>query len=161
MPEAPTADPSTGALAAELGVILRAARGATPLRQQARQLGLVHATLAELEGGHANPTLARVEAVAAGYGLRVALVPIDGDPAALGRLDAELDGQDPLPLDLPAPEAWRAQYPPADPTPRPSLTDAARDLLAIVHGAAASPPAGDVDELAARRRARRSKEAPR
>lgn len=61
-------------LGPQLAGILVAARGAKPRRHLATELGVAPATLAELERGEANPTLAYLERVAAGYGVRLALV---------------------------------------------------------------------------------------
>ena len=66
-----------GKLAADLGDALIAARGETPVRRKAAELGLAFTTLRELEQGLANPTLQRVETVAAQYGLRLALVVVE------------------------------------------------------------------------------------
>lgn len=73
-------------LAAELAEALRRARDGRPLLHVARDAGVSRNALLELELGHrgdgepTNPTLARVERVAAAYGLRLKLVaePING-----------------------------------------------------------------------------------
>ena len=62
-------------LAAQLGAALAAAREASGKTQrgQARDLGIASTTLRELELGHANPTLGRVEALADALDLTVTL----------------------------------------------------------------------------------------
>lgn len=64
-----------GYLAAQLGAALVAVREHAGLSQraQARELGVAGNTLRELELGLANPTLSRIEDLAAGLGLTVEL----------------------------------------------------------------------------------------
>lgn len=75
-------------LSAELAAALRQARDGRPLLHVARDAGVSRNALLELETGHrgdgepTNPTLARVERVAAAYGLRVKLV---AEPIAKSR----------------------------------------------------------------------------
>lgn len=73
-PNGPGAD-----LAADLGRILRTARGDRSLRSVAVELGLSHSTLHALEAGTDNPTLNRAAAIAADYGVAVHLT---ADPKA-------------------------------------------------------------------------------
>lgn len=61
-----------GYLAVQLGEALSAARGDASRRATAQRLDLAGNTLRELELGLANPTLRRVEEVAALYGLEIA-----------------------------------------------------------------------------------------
>lgn len=67
--------PERGYLAHQLGEGIAKARDAAGLSQraQAKALGVAGNTLRELELGLANPTLARVEEVAEGLGLKVVL----------------------------------------------------------------------------------------
>ena len=68
-------------LAPELGSILVAARGDKSRRELAGELGVAPATLAALERGEANPTLAYLEAVAEAYDVRLTLtVEVDRGP---------------------------------------------------------------------------------
>jgi transcriptional regulator with XRE-family HTH domain len=71
----PTATSTRGYLAHQLGQALTAHRERTGLSQraQARALGVAGNTLRELEQGLANPTLGRIEDVAAALGLTVEL----------------------------------------------------------------------------------------
>lgn len=64
-----------GYLARDLGEALTKARedAGESQRGAARKLGVAHNTLRELEQGLANPTLARIEDLAAKLGLRVRL----------------------------------------------------------------------------------------
>lgn len=64
-------------LAADFGSLLRAVRGPGSRRALARGMDVAPATLAELEDGRANPTLARVEEVAEAYGLELRLVAVE------------------------------------------------------------------------------------
>ena len=65
-----------GYLAQQLGTALAGARDRAGLSQraQAKALGIAGNTLRELEQGLANPTLARIESIAAAMGLRIKLV---------------------------------------------------------------------------------------
>lgn len=65
--------PATSRLAAELGAILRRARGTLTLDALAARHGLSKAALRELEAGENNPTLARVERAADIYGIDVTI----------------------------------------------------------------------------------------
>lgn len=65
---------SRGTLAQQVGAELAKARGARSLRDFAREHGLAVATIHELEQGHNNPTLARLERVAALYGVELRIV---------------------------------------------------------------------------------------
>lgn len=71
-----TEQPEHGYLARHLGEALTRVREAAGKSQrgQADELGVAHNTLRELEQGLANPTLARIESIAAALGLRVKLV---------------------------------------------------------------------------------------
>lgn len=68
----PTVEPQ---LARQVGEQLTAARQARGLsrRALAAELGLADTTLLALEHGRANPTLARLEQVATGYGIELAI----------------------------------------------------------------------------------------
>jgi DNA-binding XRE family transcriptional regulator len=63
-----------GRLADQLGRILEDARGSRSLRGMAADVDLSHATLHALENGQDNPTLERVEQIAAAYGVRLEIV---------------------------------------------------------------------------------------
>lgn len=71
-----TQQPDHGYLARQLGEgLVKAREGAgKSQRGQAEELGIAHNTLRELEQGLANPTLARIESIAAAMGLRIKLV---------------------------------------------------------------------------------------
>lgn len=60
-------------LAAQAGAILARARGNQSLRDFANAHGLAFSTIHELEQGLNNPTLARLERVAAMYGVKFAI----------------------------------------------------------------------------------------
>jgi transcriptional regulator with XRE-family HTH domain len=60
-------------LAKQLGDLLTKARGTRSRRGMAADLGLAPATLISLEAGTINPTLARVEQMAAAYGIELEL----------------------------------------------------------------------------------------
>lgn len=62
-------------LAADIGAQLAAARTASgrSRRALAAELGLADTTLLEVERGDANPTLRRLEELAAGYGLTITI----------------------------------------------------------------------------------------
>lgn len=68
-------DTEHGYLARQLGTALAKLRtdAGKSQRGQAEELGIAHNTLRELELGLANPTLARIEDLAAKLGLRVKL----------------------------------------------------------------------------------------
>lgn len=72
MAPTPTATPTT--LAAQVGAELKRARGATSLREFAKNHGLAFSTIHELEAGLNNPTLARLETAAAMYGVRLRII---------------------------------------------------------------------------------------
>jgi transcriptional regulator with XRE-family HTH domain len=61
-------------LAPRLAALLVEARGARTRREMAADLGVAPATLADLELGHANPTLAYLEALGSAYGVEFDLV---------------------------------------------------------------------------------------
>jgi transcriptional regulator with XRE-family HTH domain len=69
---------TTSALAEQIGTMLEEARGDTPRRELARELGIAAPILFRIERGKENLTLARLERIAAGYGveLRVDFVPL-------------------------------------------------------------------------------------
>lgn len=71
----PTPPEDHGYLAREFGDAITRARetAGDSQRGAARKLGIAHNTLRELEQGLANPTLARLEDLAAKLGLRVRL----------------------------------------------------------------------------------------
>lgn len=58
-------------LARQLGRILETARGARSRRSLADDLDVSNTTLISLEAGTSNPTLERVERMAAGYGVEI------------------------------------------------------------------------------------------
>ena len=62
-------------LAADIGVQLAAARttAGTSRRALAAELGVADTTLLEVERGDANPTLRRLEELAAGYGVTITI----------------------------------------------------------------------------------------
>lgn len=70
---------TTPTLAAQVGEVLRAARGDRSQRQVARDLGVAGSTLNEIEMGRDNPTLERLERLALGYGVRIRITaePLD------------------------------------------------------------------------------------
>lgn len=72
----PTPPEDHGYLAREFGDAITRARetAGDSQRGAARKLGIAHNTLRELEQGLANPTLARIESIAAAMGLRIKLV---------------------------------------------------------------------------------------
>lgn len=60
-------------LGPQLGTILLAARGERSRRELAAEVGVSPTTLAELETGRANPTLAYLERIGDAYGIRIEL----------------------------------------------------------------------------------------
>lgn len=62
------------ALAARVATLLVEARGPRTRRDLAAEIGVAPATLADLELGHANPTLAYLEAVGEAYGVQFDVV---------------------------------------------------------------------------------------
>lgn len=64
-------------LAPQVAEILVAARGDKSRREMADDVGVAPATLAELERGEANPTLAYLERVAAAYGVGLSIVAVE------------------------------------------------------------------------------------
>lgn len=60
-------------LAGRLGQLLTTARGARTRADLARELGVSTSTLAGIERGHANPTLAYLEAIGPAYGVTLDL----------------------------------------------------------------------------------------
>jgi transcriptional regulator with XRE-family HTH domain len=64
-------------LAGELGEVLRQARGERSTRDVARAMGVAPEVLGRVERGEVNPTLARVERLAAAYRVELALVPVE------------------------------------------------------------------------------------
>lgn len=65
-------------LGAQLGEILVRARGDRSRREVAEAAGVAPATLAEVERGRANPTLAYLEALGAVYGVELSIVAVPG-----------------------------------------------------------------------------------
>jgi transcriptional regulator with XRE-family HTH domain len=63
--------PVAGELAAQVGGVLKELRGDTQRAAAAAALGIPRPNLIQLEEGRANPTLERLERVAAGYGYRL------------------------------------------------------------------------------------------
>lgn len=81
---------ATSPLAAQLGAILTRARGTESRRALAGRLKVSDPALTAVEQGRNNPTLARIESLADGYGARVALVDVDAltDAIAAGLVQA-------------------------------------------------------------------------
>ena len=65
--------PTPAPLTQQLAELLVAARADEPRRSFARRVGLANSTLVAVEAGADNPTLARVETLAAKYGLALTL----------------------------------------------------------------------------------------
>lgn len=60
-------------LAGQLGTLLREARGTRPRAELAAAAGVHSNTLADLEQGRANPTLAYLEALGPVYGIEIVI----------------------------------------------------------------------------------------
>lgn len=67
----PKADAAACSLAEHVGAVLKELRGDEQRAAAAVKLGIPRPNLIQLEEGRANPTLERLERVAAGYGYRL------------------------------------------------------------------------------------------